>query len=81
VPRPNLRRNPGWLAGWQAAVLLSAGSRGHRYSFPHAKISTAPPVMNRVFGQVVDAQLQVRGSGLTGLACCVGMEGQGGNGG
>lgn len=34
---------------------------GRRYSFPHAKISTAPPVMNRVFGQSVDAQLQVRG--------------------
>lgn len=30
-----------------------------RYTFPHAKISTAPPVMNRVFGQTVDAQLQV----------------------
>jgi ATP-dependent protease ClpP protease subunit len=41
-------------------VLLAAGQKGHRYSFPHAKISTAPPIMNRVFGQVVDAQLQVR---------------------
>lgn len=39
-------------------MLLSAGQKGHRYSFPHAKISTAPPVMNRVFGQTVDAQLQ-----------------------
>ncbi len=44
----------------QAAVLLSAGSKGHRYTFPHAKISTAPPILNRVFGQTVDAQLQVR---------------------
>jgi len=43
----------------QAAVLLSAGQKGHRYTFPHAKISTAPPVLNRVFGQTVDAQLQV----------------------
>jgi len=43
----------------QAAVLLSAGQKGHRYSFPHAKISTAPPILNRVFGQTVDAQLQV----------------------
>lgn len=32
-------------------MLLAAGSKGHRYSFPHAKISTAPPIMNRVFGQ------------------------------
>jgi ATP-dependent protease ClpP protease subunit len=39
-------------------VLLAAGLKGHRYSFPHSKISTAPPVMNRVFGQAVDAQLQ-----------------------
>lgn len=44
----------------QAAVLLSAGMKGHRYSFPHAKIQTAPPILNRVFGQTVDAQLQVR---------------------
>jgi ATP-dependent protease ClpP protease subunit len=49
-----------WKAQNQAAVLLAAGQKGHRYSFPHAKISTAPPIMNRVFGQVVDAQLQVR---------------------
>eukprot|EP00798_Chlamydomonas_sp_ICE-L_P027251 gene27252-2505_t len=47
-----------WKAQNQAAVLLSAGQKGHRYSFPHAKISTAPPVTNRVFGQTVDAQLQ-----------------------
>jgi len=47
-----------WKAQNQAAVLLSAGQRGHRYSFPHAKISTAPPILNRVFGQSVDAQLQ-----------------------
>jgi ATP-dependent Clp protease protease subunit len=47
-----------WKAQNQAAVLLAAGQRGHRYTFPHAKISTAPPVMNRVFGQAVDAQLQ-----------------------
>jgi len=47
-----------WKAQNQAAVLLSAGVKGHRYSFPHAKISTAPPVLNRVFGQTVDAQLQ-----------------------
>lgn len=47
-----------WKAQNQAAVLLSAGQKGHRYTFPHAKISTAPPVMNRVFGQTVDAQLQ-----------------------
>ncbi|GFR50583.1 hypothetical protein Agub_g12857, partial [Astrephomene gubernaculifera] len=47
-----------WKAQNQAAVLLSAGQKGHRYSFPHAKISTAPPVVNRVFGQTVDAQLQ-----------------------
>lgn len=40
-------------------MLLSAGQKGHRYSFPHAKISTAPPILNRVFGQTVDAQLQV----------------------
>lgn len=49
-----------WKAQNQAAVLLASGQRGHRYSFPHAKISTAPPIMNRVFGQAVDAQLQVR---------------------
>lgn len=49
-----------WKAQNQAAVLLAAGQKGHRYTFPHAKISTAPPVMNRVFGQAVDAQLQVR---------------------
>ena len=48
-----------WKAQNQAAVLLAAGQKGHRYTFPHAKISTAPPVMNRVFGQTVDAQLQV----------------------
>ncbi|MEW5316894.1 MAG: hypothetical protein WDW38_008235 [Sanguina aurantia] len=47
-----------WKAQNQAAVLLSAGSKGHRYTFPHAKISTAPPILNRVFGQAVDAQLQ-----------------------
>lgn len=47
-----------WKAQNQAAVLLSAGLKGHRYSFPHAKISTAPPILNRVFGQTVDAQLQ-----------------------
>lgn len=47
-----------WKAQNQAAVLLAAGQKGHRYTFPHAKISTAPPIMNRVFGQVVDAQLQ-----------------------
>ncbi|KAG1675127.1 hypothetical protein FOA52_003350 [Chlamydomonas sp. UWO 241] len=47
-----------WKAQNQAAVLLAAGQKGHRYSFPHAKISTAPPVVNRVFGQTVDAQLQ-----------------------
>jgi len=47
-----------WKAQNQAAVLLAAGKRGHRYTFPHAKISTGPPVMNRVFGQAVDAQLQ-----------------------
>ncbi|WIA20190.1 hypothetical protein OEZ85_006038 [Tetradesmus obliquus] len=47
-----------WKAQNQAAVLLAAGQKGHRYTFPHAKISTAPPVMNRVFGQAVDAQLQ-----------------------
>jgi ATP-dependent protease ClpP protease subunit len=49
-----------WKAQNQAAVLLAAGQKGHRYTFPHAKISTAPPIMNRVFGQSVDAQLQVR---------------------
>ena len=49
-----------WKAQNQAAVLLAAGAKGHRYSFPHAKISTAPPILNRVFGQTVDAQLQVR---------------------
>lgn len=43
-------------------MLLSAGQKGHRYTFPHAKISTAPPILNRVFGQTVDAQLQVRGA-------------------
>lgn len=47
-----------WKAQNQAAVLLAAGQKGHRYTFPHAKISTAPPIMNRVFGQAVDAQLQ-----------------------
>lgn len=47
-----------WKAQNQAAVLLAAGQKGHRYTFPHAKISTAPPIMNRVFGQTVDAQLQ-----------------------
>lgn len=47
-----------WKAQNQAAVLLAAGLKGHRYTFPHAKISTAPPVVNRVFGQTVDAQLQ-----------------------
>ncbi len=47
-----------WKAQNQAAVLLAAGSKGHRYTFPHAKISTAPPILNRVFGQSVDAQLQ-----------------------
>eukprot|EP00877_Chromochloris_zofingiensis_P013748 jgi/Chrzof1/8627/Cz03g18040.t1_CLP1 len=47
-----------WKAQNQAAVLLAAGQKGHRYSFPHAKISTSPPIMNRVFGQSVDAQLQ-----------------------
>lgn len=47
-----------WKAQNQAAVLLAAGQKGHRYTFPHSKISTAPPVMNRVFGQAVDAQLQ-----------------------
>ncbi|KAF5837483.1 ClpP/crotonase-like domain-containing protein [Dunaliella salina] len=47
-----------WKAQNQAAVLLSAGQKGHRYTFPHAKISTAPPILNRVFGQTVDAQLQ-----------------------
>ncbi|KAJ9511778.1 hypothetical protein QJQ45_022659 [Haematococcus lacustris] len=47
-----------WKAQNQAAVLLSAGTKGHRYTFPHAKISTAPPILNRVFGQTVDAQLQ-----------------------
>jgi ATP-dependent Clp protease protease subunit len=47
-----------WKAQNQAAILLAAGQKGHRYSFPHAKISTAPPILNRVFGQAVDAQLQ-----------------------
>lgn len=47
-----------WKAQNQAAVLLAAGQKGHRYTFPHAKISTSPPIMNRVFGQAVDAQLQ-----------------------
>lgn len=47
-----------WKAQNQAAILLAAGQKGHRYTFPHAKISTAPPVLNRVFGQTVDAQLQ-----------------------
>ena len=47
-----------WKAQNQAAVLLAAGQKGHRYTFPHSKISTAPPVVNRVFGQAVDAQLQ-----------------------
>eukprot|EP00879_Flechtneria_rotunda_P001773 GHRR01001937.1.p1 GENE.GHRR01001937.1~~GHRR01001937.1.p1 ORF type:complete len:418 (+),score=128.96 GHRR01001937.1:210-1463(+) len=47
-----------WKAQNQAAVLLAAGQKGHRYTFPHAKISTSPPIMNRVFGQTVDAQLQ-----------------------
>lgn len=42
----------------QAAVLLAAGQRGHRYTFRHSQISTAPPVVNRVFGVAVDAQLQ-----------------------
>ncbi len=45
------------------------GRPSRRYTFPHAKISTAPPVMNRVFGQTVDAQLQVgagRGEGREG---------------
>lgn len=47
-----------WKAQNQAAILLAAGAKGHRYTFPHAKISTAPPILNRVFGQTVDAQLQ-----------------------
>jgi hypothetical protein len=47
-----------WKAQNQAAVLLAAGQKGHRYTFPHSKISTAPPIMNRVFGTTVDAQLQ-----------------------
>lgn len=42
----------------QAAVLLAAGQKGHRYTFRHSQISTAPPIVNRVFGQSVDAQLQ-----------------------
>lgn len=54
-----------WKAQNQAAVLLAAGQKGHRYTFPHAKISTAPPIMNRVFGQTVDAQLQVRDDAAT----------------
>lgn len=43
-----------------AALALGAwcGVVCRRYSFPHAKISTAPPIVNRVFGQTVDAQLQ-----------------------
>lgn len=47
-----------WKAQNQAAVLLAAGLKGHRYSFPHSKISFSPPVLNRVFGPSVDAQLQ-----------------------
>jgi ATP-dependent Clp protease protease subunit len=42
----------------RAADLVPLPPPPARYSFPHAKISTAPPVLNRVYGQAVDAQLQ-----------------------
>lgn len=41
-----------------AGILLSSGVKGHRYSWPHAQISVTPPVLNRVFGDTVDAQIQ-----------------------
>lgn len=66
-----------WKAQNQAAVLLAAGQKGHRYTFPHAKISTAPPIMNRVFGQTVDAQLQVMSERLNECVVCVCVHGGG----
>jgi ATP-dependent protease ClpP protease subunit len=42
-----------------AGILLSSGAKGHRYAWPHADISITPPTLNRVFGDTVDAQLQV----------------------
>jgi ATP-dependent protease ClpP protease subunit len=30
-----------------AAMLLSAGKKGHRFALPHARIQTCPPRMNR----------------------------------
>ena len=41
-----------------AAMLLAAGKKGHRYALPHSRIMTCPPRMNRSFGNVSNVMIK-----------------------
>jgi ATP-dependent Clp protease protease subunit len=41
-----------------AAMLLAAGKKGHRFALPHARIMTAPPRTNRAFGTATNMMIR-----------------------
>ena len=41
-----------------AAMLLAAGKKGHRFALPHARIMTCPPRMNRAFGNTSNMMIR-----------------------
>ena len=41
-----------------AAMLLAAGKKGHRFALPHARIMTCPPRMNRSFGNTSNVMIK-----------------------
>jgi ATP-dependent Clp protease, protease subunit len=41
-----------------AAMILSAGKKGHRFALPHARIMTCPPRMNRSFGNTSNVMIK-----------------------
>ena len=45
-------------ANGNAAMLLASGAKGKRFSLPHARIMTAPPRMNRSFGNVSNMMIK-----------------------
>lgn len=41
-----------------AAMLLAAGKKGHRFALPHSRIMTCPPRMNRAFGNTSNMMIR-----------------------
>lgn len=41
-----------------AAMILAAGKKGHRFALPHSRIMTCPPRMNRSFGNTTNIMIK-----------------------